>query len=250
MRGDLGVKIPNEVRYLDCSADKTRKTHLCLTWKEYGQVWIDYRSRGNENCFKIAWWGQKYDSVLKDCYEIGDAHWYGGGFLSKDQSWTLNNLSLQNTLYVTGNLEISGQLGPILERYWLNSNGIAIFAPSDFPLYISFDEVDSETNKKSGKFCLTSHHLDKFGTQLVEKKPEMNYTVCVSDDINSVHMQSLNEPFYNQKKTVRNVPNEELFQNTAWSTKTLQNFTQESLLGFATEISANNYSHGFFNTQF
>ena len=247
MRGDLGVEIPSEVRYLDCSTDKTRKTHLCLTWKEHSQVWIDYRKRGNVNCYKIAWWGQKHDTMLKDCYDIGDAHWYGGGFLTKYQLWPIDDISLSETLYVTGNQEIPGQLGPVLERYWLNSNGIAVFAPSDFPLYVSFNEVDTETKKKSGKFCLSSHHLDKFGVQRIRKKPEMNYTICVSHDINSVHGQSLNETLYNQKKTVRNVPNKKLFENTVWSTNALQlqDFTQESLLEFGTEIVANDYSQGF-----
>ena len=245
MSGNLGLEIPSEIKFLDCSTDKTRKTHLCLTWKNHAQLWIDYSNHDNVDCYKIAWWGKRHDAILRDCFEIGDASWYGGGFLSKNQMWTLNNISIPETLFVTGNDEKSGQLGSVLARYWLNSNAITIFAPSYYPLFFSFNELDNKTEQKNGKFCLISHSLDRFGDQRRKEYPEMNYTVCVSNDINSVQTYSLNKILRDQNRTPRNLPNEKIFKNTLWSTKKLSNLSEESLIQFGSDIVANNYSHGF-----
>ena len=245
MKGDLGLEIPSEVKFLDCSTDNTRKTHLCLTWKDHAQLWIDYSNHDNVDCYKVAWWGKQFDTILKDCFDIGDGYWYGGGFMTKNQSLALNDISIPETLYVTGSEEKSNQLGSVLARYWLNSKAITISAPSYYTLFVSFNELNDKTGEKDGKFCLVSHSLDRFGVQRRNEYPEMNYTVCVSDDINSVHTYSLNRTLNRHSKTLRNLPNEKLLRNTVWSTKKLANLTQESLVQFGSDVSANDYSHGF-----
>ncbi len=249
MVGDLGLEIPSDVKFLDCSADNTRTSHLCLTWKKHAQMWIDYSSHGNVKCYKIAWWGHQFDTVLKDCYDLGGAHWFGGGFLTPEQRWVLDDVTLNETLYVTGNMEEPSHLGPVIGRYWLNSNGIAIFAPSDRPLFVSINEEEDGNRKQDGdrkrRFCLVSHNLDEFGLQKVKETPEMNYTLCVSDDVTAVHRYALNRTAHVHNYTAVAPPDEDLFRKTVWSTNQLTAVTQASLIGYSNNITVNDYSHGF-----
>ena len=77
---------------------------------------------------------------LKDCFQLGSSHWYGGPEVSQ-QNWPIEGQSRDEEPYVTGDSLSTSHCGSVLEPYWINSQGFAIYASRDNPLFVSFNST-------------------------------------------------------------------------------------------------------------
>ena len=239
LRGTLGQNLPKAVLPYDCTDSGKVNEELCLLWREKAQLMITYFEENNTNCYDIAWKTLDPLSVTtpKDCFELDWGHWYGGGLLPS-QVWPLNNLSLAPVPYVTGTMYDS--LGPVLERYWLTSNGVAIMVKQDSPLHISFNDVLPESNTTDNMMCLHSHYKDSPFLNPTSRSDFLNYTVCVGPTVKRVHQVMLGHLAVRPKSH----PAEDLFRRPLWSTwgHFKQNFTQTLLIDYAKKISERQYT--------
>lgn len=105
--------------------------------------------------FAVNWTSSSQKPVVfMDCFVLSGSHWYGGAELYW-QKWPLEKVQVNMMQYVPQSLhgshkESEATFGPVLERYWLSSRGIAIIVDKSVPLHVSVNE------NGNGKLCLKS----------------------------------------------------------------------------------------------
>lgn len=222
--GEFGLGLPRGVLPHDCSNDKTRKTHLCLKWKDKALLNIDYweDKSANSKCYSIGWKSLHPDTVLKDCYKLdsGLVHWFGGS-LKENQRWPLMNTTIPLLPYITGELGDDEAFGPVIERYWLSSKAVAIFSTNlSSPLHVSwnaFDQSDVNATEGDDRLCLVAKGDDQIYGKSSKELVELNYDVCLGSDILDVHQVAL-EKISTQRNISEIVhPNLDLFQKPSVS---------------------------------
>ena len=224
----------------DCSFEESRSKDLCLLWKKITKLNVVQKSiRNDSNCYEVTW-SSSSDEGQHDCFNLGQARWFGGGLI-EGREWSLQKHSISRRKFLTGKLAHNSLFGPVLERYWLNSNGVAIVVAENSPLEISIKQKESlyVKNSSDSQFCLYAIP-DK-----VRNYSDLMYTVCVAPDITEVHKVALPLALESANLSTHDIP-DEMFINPFWSTwssfKT--NYNEAILLKFGSEIAAKGYGHG------
>lgn len=231
LRGRLGVNIhkfevglqPGPVLICslqlpyDCTDDKHLDKTLCLEWRQVARLRIQYRRLGRTgNCYSVQWTSLDAHTDPRDCFELREAHWFGGGQL-RAQPWPLERGSVSNTPYLSST---SGQWpwGSVLERYWLSSRGVAIVGDDVSPLHVSLNERDSRSNRTDGALCLAATYKDlAFRPPATQQPPVLNYSICVDSDVTTTHRLMLKE----LTTPPGSVPTTQVFAKPVWSTSHL-----------------------------
>ena len=96
----------------------------------------------------------KETTVFMDCFKLSGGHWYGGSELLW-QEWPLEKAQVNMERYLPQSITSSGNksvqtFGPVLERYWLSSRGVAIVVDANVPLHVSINA------NGDSKLCLKS----------------------------------------------------------------------------------------------
>ena len=112
------------------------------------------------------------------CFKLSPNYWFGGHESYDQPFWPINNQSFDYKPYITGYPD--GWAG-VLERYWLASNGIAIFLNEDIPLHVRHLDPD--------EICLMSDKdLEPYKyTPNVFKDNSLVYQLCSGIDAKTVH---------------------------------------------------------------
>ena len=164
---------------------------------------------------------------------MASSHWYGGGE-AYDQHWPIDQDVRPEKAFVTGDF-FQTNFGGLMEPYWLNSDGFAIHADRDLPLFSSFND------SRDGRLCLTSRYAPPYKTS--GGALPLGYHICSSSDVKAVHLVAAST-FWS---TPRAIPDERMLTHPIWSTwasyKTLIN--QNRTLNFGSEIR----QHGFNDSQ-
>ena len=234
--GHFGLGIPKHAFPYDCSVDKLRNASLCLRWKEKAELHIDYWEKGTSKCYNVEWKSLNKETLLKDCFGLdqGDALWYGG-WISKDQTWPMRNISVPLQPFITGQLHGQDTFGPVLERYWLSSKGVAVFsADLTSPLHMSWNASNEKTNdtEGDGQLCLVSDYDHPvYGVRQGHRPTYLKYSVCVSDDILDVHRLALRQISEKRNISLDNVRNMAFLKAPVWSAARAlgENITQAGL---------------------
>ncbi|CAL1535496.1 unnamed protein product [Lymnaea stagnalis] len=235
-----------------CRHQQNNDNMGCLQDNHNQRIKIITDTSGNKrvSCYKVQREGLKcVNQMVKDCYNLGDSHWYGG-FEAFNQMWPLKKAmpSKEGTLltaqkeepepegvelamgpYVSGDFGIHKVvLANVLERLFISSSGVGIMVSKDSPLYLSFNA------HKDGKICLAgmydgSHYFSHLG-----KPPVLEYTVCKANNVKEIsdYMRGrfLNKP--------GGTPSLELFHHPIWSTWAQYNrkINQTAVMDFADKI--------------
>ncbi len=213
---------------------KTRaEDRICLEWGDSAKMDISANKPMSEKeprCHTIEWVSRSKDFVPMDCISTAHAHWYGGAALLH-QRWPVQKGSVKMQPFVANDVGIVNEgYGAVLDRYWVSSAGVGIFVEDSVPLHVSIDRT---------QLCFKADYDNSPYANPGKVKPTLNYTICVNDDVKSIHKYMSNRLW----KRPTAIPHERLFKEPIWSTwaRYKTKINQENVVQMAEEIQ----SHGF-----
>lgn len=232
---DILQSVPYESCLLE-GGDETIK--ICLNWKRYGKLRIIKSDYGDDSCHNVIWTPSSYDFTPTDCLSMAGANWYGGSELHT-QRWPLQEAEIPMQPFLSQDSYIMKDFyGNVLEPFWINSNGVGVIINSTTPLHVGTNQ------NKAKQLCFKAEFSGQhFNPEPGQAYPTLDYTVCKSKTVKSVHQFMYNKYF--ERPT--GMPDVRMLKSPIWSTwaryKTLIN--QSSVLEYAKEIS----DYGFTNSQ-
>src|SRR6218665_346829 len=199
----------------DCSEIDLDGRGLCLLWRRLERLEIHPSRNDNATCYDVRWLALSKEVTQSDCFELDDANWYGGGISMKFDGWPLEKSSLFKRPFVSSALHDENGFGPVLERYWLSSKGVAIVIEENSPLHVSVNSFNSILNKTDRQLCIYSdfNHATYSNAQS-GVSADLSYTICIADDVQKVHAAAL--PLFVTKRQ-EGAP-KALLLNPIWST--------------------------------
>ncbi|KAM9301636.1 SITS-binding protein-like [Gastrophryne carolinensis] len=174
------------------------KTEFCYTWESTTDLRInlDLSYSAGTECYNITWTPIHCDVKLKDCFSMTNVSWYGGATLGA-QHWPINRGNVDMQPFIISNLKHSpGAYGSVLERYFLGSTGVSVVISPDTPMSMSIE--------KNKAFCLE--------TPASPEKLPLQYTICIGQNIQSVHGDIGLQMYKNQ----RTLPKISIFRLPIW----------------------------------
>ncbi len=232
LTGKLGTNFTLEKEFKPSRCSVGDQEVPCIEWDTAKLAILeDNESAGaGTRCHTVYWEARSCGSVPNDCFDIGDNNWYGGPQLWV-QRWTIEKHEEKMQQYLSWDNGFNKKgYASVLERYWLSSNGVAVFAHDDCPLHFGISPQ---------KLCLKGDFSNSWYKNDEGNLPTLHYTVCVAGDVRAVHKAMIQKFF--AKPT--SIPAETVFRYPIWSTwaRYKDNVTQKNTLDLAQEIK----SHGF-----
>ncbi|XP_054754945.1 myogenesis-regulating glycosidase-like [Lytechinus pictus] len=199
----VGINLPL-VTPSTCATTTDRR--LCLEWREYGQLEIDWLELDNMDCYEFTWTAIHHEVMHKDCLSLQNAHWYGGAVVA-NQRWPIEVDDLPSQPFLSG--DGSSPFGPVVERYWLSSNGLGLRVNDSSFISVSMDSERQEMCLESGQYDISIHSNSS-------KYALLQYTMCLASDLKAIHRNMSN------RFTVRteNAPDSNVITYPTWSVAT------------------------------
>ncbi|CAB3363493.1 Hypothetical predicted protein [Cloeon dipterum] len=178
--GELGVGLGGH-SYPCLAKDNPGNGSVCLEWMRYARLVMRYELFDDEDvrCYHIKWQALSHHHHPTDCFDwsLGKGHWYGGG-LAAGGAWPLEDGHIRMAPFVTGSIPEHAWAN-VLQRYFLNSKGVALIINNESPLY-----VDSTDDKK---ICIKARHDDFAYVYHKTDMPLLNYSICTAPDVKQLH---------------------------------------------------------------
>ena len=179
LRGELGLTLPSGMLPRSCDRNGSDS---CIEWRDQARVYVDYERVQHVHCYHIRWRSLAAERGVYpyDCYELGDADWYGGLLPTRT---AFSNMTLQRTPFVTSTVNAAphGGLGPVIEPAWLTSRSVALYVDGDPPLHVEVNQGGD------GRFCLASRYVDSPYENHAQRAPWLDYTVCSGPNMRDMH---------------------------------------------------------------
>ncbi|XP_028399226.1 myogenesis-regulating glycosidase-like [Dendronephthya gigantea] len=193
------------------------------------------QDQGN-NCTSLHWSGlTDIDDYPMDCFFLSGRNWYGGAELYQ-QVWPFEKSVMEMAAYypqdtINAYYKKLNAFGPILGRYWVNSQGIAIVVDQLSPLVVGIN-----MEKQPDKLCLS---IDPNQYPKTSVPPTLNYTVCKGDNVKTTH-QAMAQKYF--KKLTSGI-DLKMMEDPVWSTwvKYHAAVNQKDVEEFVDQIVANNF---------
>ena len=178
-----------------------------------------------ESCVHLSSTATSQSEILEDCYNLGDAHWYGGPE-QRHQYWPIEKTKFADYSYVPKEQDYQS----IAERYWLSSEGVYIFVEEGVPLFI---DLNSEQDKH---ICFKAKNAAPYPRETI---PFLNYTICTYENARVAHENAIQDVLGKPS----GYPDETMIRYPIWSTwakyKTV--IDEARVLEFADAIVEHNY---------
>lgn len=218
LQGHLGLSPESATKILNkCQKVITTEEGLfCVDIQGKFAVSVTKR-KATVECYNVIW---SEDYEARDCINLGDRHWYGGGEVEV-QRWPLLNENRQKTAYITGDF-FHYQYGGVIESLWISSDGFAIYADPTLDLEVSLNATSD------GKLCLNVLRLPQL------KKRPLQYTLCSSHNIKETAHHLFREVWMKPKM----IPDKLMMTEPIWSTWAYYkaNINQTLVLDYAKQI--------------
>jgi alpha-glucosidase (family GH31 glycosyl hydrolase) len=164
------------------------------------------------------------------CIDLANNYWYGGHESYDQPFWPINNQTFDYVPYVTGFPD--GWAG-VVERYWISSNGVAIFFDENVPLYVNHSDP--------GRLCFkAANMLPPYSFTKAYSDNLFEYKLCTGPDIKSLHMYMI-ENFLGKPSSMPDLIMMKSPIFTTWN-YFFKDINQSVVINFAQEIVNNNYS--------
>uniref|UniRef100_H2YWD7 Glycoside hydrolase family 31 N-terminal domain-containing protein n=1 Tax=Ciona savignyi TaxID=51511 RepID=H2YWD7_CIOSA len=183
-------------------------------------------------CYETSWLSENVDLTMTDCFPFsGLADWFGGAEMYY-QDWPINDWSKQMSFFLSGDMfSDPQQYGSVLERYWISSQGVALYVQPNIPLHVS---TEKQHICFKGAYTQPYKQINPSATELLK------YTVCLSDTPQQSHQAIMQKYF----KRPTGLPDEMI--KPIWSTWARYKVEiNESVVLYADEI----LKHNFTNSQ-
>ncbi|GAB1600231.1 myogenesis-regulating glycosidase-like [Argonauta hians] len=149
--------------------------------RRYGtQVELQIIESKKENhivCYHIIWKSLNMEFIPQSCFYMDNAYWYGGPELMQPM-YPIEKGNFPWTSFVPGfdfsDTQSNQSFGPIVERYWINSQGAGITIDNSIALQASMND------KFENKLCFKAAFSDK-------NYHTLSYTVCKGSNVRNVH---------------------------------------------------------------
>ncbi|XP_076472482.1 myogenesis-regulating glycosidase-like [Babylonia areolata] len=211
-----------------CISEKEYNTG-CIEELHHQRIRVSYEETSLAKCYHIVREGLQCPSQeVKDCFDMSDAHWYGG-FTSLNQPWPLEKAELPSSVYVSSDSGFHTHgVGGVLERLFFSSKGVGIFVSPDVPLFVSLNPLGDR------RLCLSARYDGGYYTSPNHQPPTLNYTICHAPDARTIFTY-MSEQFLPRPQ---DTPDPRLFTLPIWSTWAAfkKNITQQKVLDFAANI--------------
>lgn len=207
---------------------------ICLEWLDRKLEIKNSKKQDHVECYKIRWTATEcVTQIHKDCYELGNAHWYGG-YQDLLQHWPLEGTTRNISAFITNDSYVN-QIGGVQERYFISTNGIGIYVDPEIPLYISINESNDQN------ICLISKFEKYPYININNVLPELSYTICKAGNVRKVH-NYMTSTFF---KKPSDIPDTSMFKYPVWSTwaQYHKDINQSNVMEFAEFILKHNFSH-------
>jgi alpha-glucosidase (family GH31 glycosyl hydrolase) len=232
LEGTLGKNLPPGAPPYDCypedyNVKPENKNRSCLGWKDKAELRLVYKHTPNHvNCYKFSWSIFDDNFYPYDCFQLGDAHWYGGILANKAPFH--ERVFAKTPLFVETTNGING-LGSVVEPFWLTSKSVGIIVEGNPPLSFSVN------NNGSREFCLFSQYENTPYHNYKKEKPNLNYTICSGENMAVLH-QYIMERFYPTPS--KQAPQEDLFKLPIYSSwgHFKQNINQDKILSYVNSL--------------
>uniref|UniRef100_T1JJV6 Glycoside hydrolase family 31 N-terminal domain-containing protein n=1 Tax=Strigamia maritima TaxID=126957 RepID=T1JJV6_STRMM len=206
LRARLGVNMTSG-RRISC---KREFINVSCLWDDEGnrvQITI-LPTLPTLKCTNFVWVSVSYKDMLKDCFQLRGAHWYGGG-VHFDQSWPIEKVVRSESPFVTGDFirQRRTHHGGVGERFWLSSKGAAIVVGPHVPLFVSLNQ------SSDGRLCLVGKNGFPYRNSR-RAPPTLDYTVCVGRNLVALY-QDVYKLFFS---SATGAPDEQLLLDPIWST--------------------------------
>ncbi|KAK7101592.1 hypothetical protein V1264_019950 [Littorina saxatilis] len=183
----------------------------CL-WKNNAVLRVDYfvakdeDSGGSAQCYNVSWQTLRPPRVPYDCFDVGNAVWYGPSNQSTETFPIRGTFDYIPTPYQLGN---GGIFSSVVDLYWLSSSGVGLLLNADNPLTLRWNTT------KPNYMCVVSNYTGPlYGQTGRNALPIMNYTLCNGPDPLTTHlvMKSMLRGMKDQ-----GVPSLDMFSAPQWS---------------------------------
>ena len=224
-------------KWNDCKPSKEAEICKVVESRVKLEVNLDVKHYNNQDktaCHELALQSYTKDYTPQMCFDIGRHKWFGAAEL-QIQRWPLNDVTLPMQPFVTNDLvPTNSSFGNVIERYWMNSDGVAILVGENTPLFSSFNA------SSDGKVCFEARYDHPY-VNLYQKLPILNLLICKSDNVKLVH-QYVSGTLLD--KSV-GFPDSRMFTSPIWSTwaRYKVDINQQKVLEYAEEIMQNGFSH-------
>lgn len=164
------------------------------------------------------------------CFNLGGNSWFGGHESLDQPYWPINAQVFDYVPYVTGFPERGWSA--LLERYWLSSNGLAIFIDDSVPLFVSHSDPN--------KICLKSSNSSAPYKYTPVYTNSIEYKICSGPEILTTHRYMisnyLGKPLDRPDSIMQKYP---VF--TTWN-YFFKHINQSVVLDYARQIAEHNYT--------
>lgn len=225
---NLGLEIPGTAMYEDCKGDGAKT--VCFWWRNISvnvekpvaelRVKIHDYKEDEVKCADVEWTSMLHEIPLMDCFPftqqvsedkahvVKDMHWYGGGEVYH-MKWPMERIVIPMKPFISKDLiQDQEAYGSVLERYWLNSFGVAIVVDEDTPLHVSINEENSQ------QMCFKAEYINSPFQNPLNKYPTLKYSMCIGKDMRTTHTYIMKKHF----QTPKEAPDERMFRYPIWST--------------------------------
>ena len=237
--GDIETVVSKSIKdFDDCQAETG--TEICKVSNGLLKLIVDIDSNiYNEDkttCHSLRLQTFSKDYNPKVCFDFAGASWYGAAELN-NQRWPLSHVTLPMQPFVTNDIVPANvSFGNVIERYWMNSKGVAILVDEETSLFSSYNNTGDCQVCFQAKFEHPYRNIKKI-------LPVLRLDICKANNVKVVHQ------FISKHWLARSsgTPDIRMFKSPIWSTwaRYKININQEKVLEYADEI----IQHGFSNSQ-
>ncbi|KAK0085438.1 hypothetical protein PV325_005213 [Microctonus aethiopoides] len=228
----LGDGIPPETGVFPCLSNHQRPDSVCLEWLHYSRLYLTHSKHDQMHCYHLTWQSLNSHFNPTDCFDWSSryGHWYGAGQI-ENMVYPLERGKLDMSPFITGDIR-RNPFGNVLKRYFLNSKGATILIDSQSPLYISIN------SNKTKEFCMQSRHDEFAYINHLTSLPELNYTICATDNMKNLHSIMAEKSLWDGLKpdelhAVDTLLSEPVWQISPTNEAAIYNYTEDVIaLGF------------------
>ena len=233
--GTVGLTLPDASLKATGFQMQIVSHQLEMEWPGHGRLIIMHSTdtdRGSQHRYDVTWKAFQLKE-LRDIFHLEGAHWYGVAQI-KQQRWPVEKWRMPLVPFIAGDSMKDSQYGGVQERYFLSSQGVAIFVDPAVPLWAAINEKGDRLLKLVSKFQSPFRRASA-----VEEPLCLQYSIFQAADILATHKLVSNARI--DRPT--DIPDEQMLRHPIWSTWAVykRDITQSTVMAFASEIQR----HGF-----